>query len=290
MKRNLFLLFVIFSSLSVIASADIYPSISSFIPPKISLYSIKEFTVTGDKEPSIGLVDKNYVWTKVLRKNILICSPTDEGFVMGGVRPIANLNSIPSYDVSYKKLLRAAFSCFCKINSGSLDDTLLDMDGEDGHSLMCEDGVVKDYYHLGTGSCFAAGTKVSTPSGDKNIEEIKVGDEVLGYDHKKDIVTTSKVFRVFKHKNKKYGELSLSNETKLLVTREHPFYLVDKKKYVTADKLNPNDKLLLISNNKVETVTVIKYIKSVAKADVYNISVKDLKNYFVNKVLVHNKG
>ncbi|HEY1098379.1 MAG TPA: Hint domain-containing protein, partial [Myxococcota bacterium] len=31
-------------------------------------------------------------------------------------------------------------------------------------------------------SCFVRGTKVRTPDGDKNIEDLVVGDDVLAYD------------------------------------------------------------------------------------------------------------
>lgn len=41
--------------------------------------------------------------------------------------------------------------------------------------------------------CFVAGTKVSTPQGPRNIEDLKVGDEVYGYDHETNSVVVTRV-------------------------------------------------------------------------------------------------
>ena len=43
----------------------------------------------------------------------------------------------------------------------------------------------------GGGGCFAAGTKISTPNGSVDIENIKVGDEVLSFDD------SGKISRIF---------------------------------------------------------------------------------------------
>ena len=140
-----------------------------------------------------------------------------------------------------------------------------------------------------TQGCFIAGTKISTSLGNTAIETLKIGDEVLSYDTKDNTIKPSKISKVFKYKNKKYGELTLSNGTKFQVTKEHPFYVVDKKDYVTAGKLKPNDKLILHNGDKIEVATVASYVKSVGRADVYNIEVDTFHNYFADKVLVHNK-
>ncbi|MCX6112306.1 MAG: Hint domain-containing protein [Proteobacteria bacterium] len=303
MKKILLLSVMLFSVISMASSSNISCDGRG--------YRVREFTQSGEKEPSIGLingnawffyVDKNqdYVWTKMHKKSIENCSIFDEGFAIGGKNPVANIEDIKADKITDGRFLGKIFDCFCKINRNLLNNCTMEISYEgifDGFkgvyaaTLTCVNGSIEEngsiYISLG-GSCFVAGTKVLTPSGDKNIEDFKIGDDVLAYDHKDNVVKTSKVTKVFKHKNKKYGELYLSNGSKLLVTAEHRFYSVDKKKYVRADKLKADEKLLVNNGKNTETVTVTKYVESVAKADVYNITVKDFNNYFAEKILVHN--
>lgn len=201
------------------------------------------------------------------------------------------------------------FSYFCKWNPNLLNGCKMVVVGDmyDGSffdkkidlTATCSKGVLNDGALMSykpwepcvgcEPSCFTAGTKISTSSGYKNIEELKVGDEVLSYDVKTSTIKPSKITKVFKHQSKSFGELVLSNGTKLNVTKEHPFYNVDNKKYIKAEKLVAGDKLLFNKGGKTEVVTVIGYKKSTDKADVYNITVEGLHNYFANDVLAHNK-
>lgn len=41
--------------------------------------------------------------------------------------------------------------------------------------------------------CFIAGTKIETPTGQRNIEDLRVGDTVYGYDHESDKIVTTTV-------------------------------------------------------------------------------------------------
>ena len=306
MKKICLLLVILFSAVAMASYDD--------IDCKGRGYRVREFILSNELVPSVGLVNsdasifyrnQNYVWTKMPIRSIETCSIFDIGFAIGGRNPVADIEkieSVPAYLAYDGRFAIKIFDCFCRINRNLLDNCTSEIqyndtvNGERGYyeaKLTCVNGHMKEdgsfhVYSGDIGSCFVAGTKVLTPSGDKNIEEFKVGDDVLAYDHKDNTVKTSKVTKVFKHINKKYGELYLSNGTKLLVTDVHRFYSVDKKDYVRAGKLKVNEKLLVNNGKNTETVTVTKYIKSAAKADVYNITVKDFNNYFADKILVHN--
>ena len=306
MKKGVLFFVTLFSIMAMASSDD--------IDCKGGGYRVREFTLSNESDPSVGLVNsdgsifyrnQDYVWTKMFKTSIETCSIFDKGFAIGGRDPVANIEKIesaPAYLTNDGRFARKIFDCFCQINRNLLDNCTSDIqynetvNGERGYykaELTCVNGHMKEEgdFHVYSGmlgACFIAGTKVLTPLGDKNIEDFKVGDDVLAYDHKDNIVMTSKVTKVFKHTNKKYGELQLSNGTKLLVTAENRFYSVDKKKYVRADRLKVNEKLLVNNGKNTETVTVMKYVKSIAKADVYNITVKDFNNYFAEKILVHN--
>jgi len=236
------------------------------------------------------------------------CSASPYAVVGGAVVPAISMADFAYwYDLTLGVYeFKNVFSCFCKLNPNLLDGCEAEYEYKsssytdyyvDGY---CEKGVdgegtVKkwtfwEHSEYSYPSCFVAGTKVSTPSGDKTIETLKVGDEVLSYDHKEDVIKSSKVTKVFKHENKKYGELYLSNGVKIQVTPNHPFYSVDKKKYVAVGKLHPKDKLYLrTSDNKMNIVTVDKFVKPAASTTVYNIEVDAQHNYFAKGILVHNK-
>ena len=50
----------------------------------------------------------------------------------------------------------------------------------------------------GKGGCFPAGTKINTPTGYTNIEDIRIGDEVTSYDSD-GYTHTNKVTQKFNH-------------------------------------------------------------------------------------------
>lgn len=68
--------------------------------------------------------------------------------------------------------------------------------------------------------CFPAGTKILTPRGDKNIDEINVGDVVSSH------LGSRKVVKVFTKEVNDFNlvVLRLSNGEKIYATKEHPFF------------------------------------------------------------------
>ena len=119
-------------------------------------------------------------------------------FVVFGFRTLIRGNSRDS-----ALWLFQSFDCFCKVNRYLLDGCLIRPD--DGSAYFCKDGQVNAVSSTWiVPSCFAGGTRVLTPSGEKNIETIKVGDEVLAYDSKLNKNIPSKVLRTFRHKNRNY--------------------------------------------------------------------------------------
>jgi len=86
--------------------------------------------------------------------------------------------------------------------------------------------------------CFPAGTKV----GDKNIENIKVGQFVDSYNHKTNKIEKKKVLRVMKRKMPKnlIKVLTHDGSQYTIATEEHPFY-VKGKGYIKAKDLRIGD-------------------------------------------------
>lgn len=144
--------------------------------------------------------------------------------------------------------------------------------------------------YVNVGGCFKKGTKILTPSGEKNIEEIKKGDIVYSYDLKSKKLVENTVVKPVAHKNFKDPAvvLSLSDGTKVDVTTNHPFYSPKHKQFKFLRDLKVGDKVLLYKDSFKEVA-----IESIVKQDFfdveYNLHLKNKQhNYFANGILVHN--
>ena len=142
-------------------------------------------------------------------------------------------------------------------------------------------------------NCFIAGTIVLTKDGNKNIEEIKVGDEVWAYDEDTGKKALKKVVHLFQNKTRKWVHLffKLENDEKeeIVCTEDHPFY-VKNIGWINAINLVANDKILLYNNDIA--VLHSKEIEELEKEETtYNFEVEDYHTYYVgeNQLLVHNK-
>jgi RHS repeat-associated protein len=134
--------------------------------------------------------------------------------------------------------------------------------------------------------CFLAGTKVATPDGEKNIEEIKVGDYVLAVDGEGDKPQPQRVTEVFRRESKVLLDLKVEGEV-IKTTPEHRFW-VEGQGWVVAGELTVGTKLLTKAG-KIVYVQAIK--RHTSKFTVYNFEVEKAHTYFVGKlsVLVHNQ-
>ena len=133
-----------------------------------------------------------------------------------------------------------------------------------------------------------AGTQVSTPSGEKNIETISVGDSVYAANPVTGEVGIKKVLKVFTKQTYTLYHVVISDE-KIVTTEEHPFW-VEGKGWVAARNLHQGDSLCLQDKGTVQITDV--FVENLNNpVMVYNFEVEDWHTYFVgtNKVLVHNK-
>jgi Pretoxin HINT domain len=136
-------------------------------------------------------------------------------------------------------------------------------------------------------NCFTAGTKVLTDEGEKNIEDIEVGDKVLA----KDEETGEQAYKevVALHRNEKDTTYKLSVGNQLIeTTNNHPFW-VEGKGWVLAIDLKVGDELVQSNGNhlKIENIEIVHHDE---KVKVYNFTVADFHTYFVSSlgIWVHN--
>ena len=147
--------------------------------------------------------------------------------------------------------------------------------------------------------CFAAGTMVATPDGDKAIEEIEVGDVVWskpenGGEPFAAAITATHVRTdqaIYRLKLKSIGGAGVDV---LLVTDSHPFYVPARHDFIPLINLRPGDQLQSLSdggsNNATIAVESIELVKP--QGTTYNLTVDIGHTFYVGglKAWVHNSG
>ncbi|WP_079052314.1 polymorphic toxin type 43 domain-containing protein [Streptomyces regalis] len=144
--------------------------------------------------------------------------------------------------------------------------------------------------------CFLAGTDVLMADGStKDIEDIRVGDEVKATDPRTGESGPRKVTRlIITEHDKHFNELSIATEDgieKLTATYEHPFWSPSEGDWVEAGDLEPGMTLL---TDEGDTVIVTANRSFTKHARTYNLTVDDLHTYYVlageTPILVHNSN
>ena len=138
-------------------------------------------------------------------------------------------------------------------------------------------------------NCFTAGTKVQTDEGEKNIEDIEVGDKVLAkseYNSNGELAY-KEVTALYRNKRDDIIKLHVGEQL-IETTNNHPFW-VEGRGWVFADELQVGDKLQKAdgSNLIIDHVETVKLDKPVT---VYNFTVADFHTYYVTDlgIWVHN--
>lgn len=135
--------------------------------------------------------------------------------------------------------------------------------------------------------CFVAGTKVTMRGGYKNIEDVKIGDEVLTrFGYKKIVVCGEIGIR-------KVISVIFSNGKTLVGTPDHPIFTKDKG-FIALDSIRYSDIIVTESEIKerslklfgVQTLAEKEIIEE--SQEVYNLTVEGCPEFFANGILVHN--
>ncbi len=133
--------------------------------------------------------------------------------------------------------------------------------------------------------CFPAGTKVHTPNGIQNIEDLYEGDLVLTYNE----TTKQQEYKPILIKHERFTQQMLSLELPtgefVRVTPEHRFFCNDE--WIEAGSLKAGD-LLHLKGGDYTTVISVEVLPHYEK--VYNFDIEDNENYYVTEdgILVHN--
>ena len=138
-------------------------------------------------------------------------------------------------------------------------------------------------------ACFSAGTDISTPSGEKPIEQIREGDSVYVYDLAEQKVIISHVSEVFRSTTNVWYDVTIQGDDTVRCTPNHPFWVPSQNAWIQALQLKPGMAVLLEDGRESTVISSIPHLLRRAELT-YNFSVEGAHDYFVGKaqILVHN--
>lgn len=138
-----------------------------------------------------------------------------------------------------------------------------------------------------SGTCFVAGTLVSTPNGNIPIENITNGMLVYSFNSENLEISENTVEEVFVRETTELININIGSET-IRSTPDHPFY-VPQKGFINAVELRAGDILLNINGDYV-IIEEIQHEILESPITVYNFRVANDHTYFVgnSKIGVHN--
>ena len=131
--------------------------------------------------------------------------------------------------------------------------------------------------------CFSADTKISTPSGQVYIKDVKVGDEVLSFNDEGQI-SVNIVSKVFEHEPGDIYKLSYWGG-EVLVTSNH-WILEANNTFLQVDKFNTDHCLV----DEEGSFRPFKSLEFYELDKTYNITVENDHTYIANGIRVHNFG
>jgi hypothetical protein len=136
----------------------------------------------------------------------------------------------------------------------------------------------------GGGGCFAKGTLISTPEGNKNIEDLKVGDTVIAFN---DIGELSEqtVEECHIHENEPIWEYQFWNNVTVQATPNH-WVLNQFGNFAEIGTLTNQD-AIIDGDGHIRPMISSEFIEN---GDVYNLTVSNVHTYIANHIRVHNTG
>ena len=137
------------------------------------------------------------------------------------------------------------------------------------------------------GICLHCRTKIQTPDGDVNIEDIQAGDQVYACNVDTGEVGVKEVKQTFVREVNILVHTFVGEE-EIITTTNHPFYVVGRG-FVKAEDLRIGYTLLQLDGS-TEKISRIVVENLGAPVKVYNFEVEDWHTYYVTNagMLVHN--
>jgi predicted phage tail protein len=136
----------------------------------------------------------------------------------------------------------------------------------------------------GGGGCFPSGTRISTPNGLSNIEDLKEGDKILSFD-KDGKIHEDIIEKTFSHESNKILKVTLWGGKIIKATPNH-WFLNEYNRFAPLEKFEIGDVLIHESGD----VLPIENIEEIGFEKTYNFHVKEYHTYIADEIRVHNGG
>lgn len=175
------------------------------------------------------------------------------------------------------------------------------IDVEDNHNFYANGALAHNKAAPPSGVCFPAGTKVTTEDGDKNIEDIEVGEFVLSFNEETKETEYKKVEGSKQPIHNDLVKYKFSDGNTLVSTFDHPIYVngLDLASFVPTwtnsryeigrevGKIKIGD-IVRLDNGSNTAITEIEVLSPI-DTQTYIITVEGNHNFYANGILVHNK-
>ena len=139
-------------------------------------------------------------------------------------------------------------------------------------------------------SCFAAETKIETPTGSRRIDRLRVGDPVLSFDVTTQRLLTTPVVAIRRGHTTVLGKVVTDCGTVTGVTAEHPFWLPEWKRWIAAVDLEAGMSLVALTERGPRPAVVREVHWRETPAAVFNLTIGgEHANFFADGPVVHNK-
>lgn len=141
--------------------------------------------------------------------------------------------------------------------------------------------------------CFVGRTRVRTPSGDRKLEDLRVGDEILAWDPDTGALAVRKVVAILAHPPTETFALDAGDAHVEGVTKSHPLWVASRSAWVEVGALALGDVLTVLERGGERVATrVLEAIRPTGRREpVFDISVEGPEHtFFADDVLVHNKS
>lgn len=136
-------------------------------------------------------------------------------------------------------------------------------------------------------ACFVEGTSVAVPGGQKNIEDVCLGDLVYAYNENEAQIKEELVTAISNREASKLVEICTDEGDQIISTVDHLWY-VETAGWKRAGDLKAGEQLRTLDGTKNTVSSVASQEKTVT---VYNLTVANSHTYYVGEkspVLVHN--
>lgn len=139
----------------------------------------------------------------------------------------------------------------------------------------------------GGGGCLLPGTLVATPQGPVSIEQLRPGDQVLGFTTDRRVVV-SVVRNILSHGSEEHL-LIRTNKVLIRATPEHPF-LAGSGAFKTAGLLAPGDVLRSFDGANWSDEPIVSIDHAPGPVAVIDLQTDSPHTFFAENIAVHNKG